>query len=144
MKPPIGTGSLDRIDVANAVVGDKYELVLVENLLRTQIVQYAGGSGDFHPYHHDEPHSIADGFDGIFAHGMLTMGISSRIVSELVGDENIQNLRAELRKQVWPGDTLTGHATVSSIDGNLIGLEIETRNQDGAVVLRGMARAELP
>jgi len=143
MKPPVTTGRLDRIDLETAAVGDTYQLLLVENLLRTQIVQYAGASGDFHPYHHDEPHSIADGFDGIFAHGMLTMGISGRIVSDLVGDDTIRNYRAELRKQVWPGDTLTGHASISSIEGAIVSLDIETRNQDGVVVLRGTARADL-
>lgn len=142
MKPPVSSQSLDRIDLATAAVGDTYELVLVEDLLRTQIVQYAGGSGDFHPYHHDEPHSLADGFDGIFAHGMLTMGISGRIVSELVGDENIRNLRAEMRKQVWPGDTLIGYATVASIEDQVITLELETRNQNDDVVLTGSARAD--
>ena len=35
-------------------VGDTHELVLVEKLSRTQIVMYAGASGDFNPIHHDE------------------------------------------------------------------------------------------
>jgi acyl dehydratase len=35
-------------------VGDKYNEILVEDLKRTQIVQYAGASGDYNPLHTDE------------------------------------------------------------------------------------------
>ena len=36
-------------------VGQEFTEVVVENLTRTQIVQYAGASGDFNPLHTDEP-----------------------------------------------------------------------------------------
>ena len=78
-----------RLDGATVAVGDTASMVVVEDLLRAQIVQYAGASGDFHPYHHDEPHAQAGGFPGVFAHGMLTMGVTGRLLSELVGDEAI-------------------------------------------------------
>ena len=35
-------------------VGDTHSEVLVEDLKRTQIVQYAGASGDYNPLHTDE------------------------------------------------------------------------------------------
>ena len=35
-------------------VGDSYSEVVVEDLTRTQIVQYAGASGDYNPVHSDE------------------------------------------------------------------------------------------
>ena len=35
-------------------VGDSYSDVIVEDLTRTQIVQYAGASGDYNPVHSDE------------------------------------------------------------------------------------------
>ena len=35
-------------------VGDTFSAVVVENLKRTQIVQYAGASGDYNPLHTDE------------------------------------------------------------------------------------------
>jgi len=43
--------------------------VLVENLTRTQIVMYAGASGDFNPIHHDETFATkAAGYPSVFAH----------------------------------------------------------------------------
>jgi len=56
-------------------VGDSHEEVVVDNLTRSQIVQYAGASGDFNPLHSDDlfAREVA-GYPGIFAHGMLGMG----------------------------------------------------------------------
>ena len=35
-------------------IGDSYSEVIVDDLTRTQIVQYAGASGDYNPVHSDE------------------------------------------------------------------------------------------
>ena len=42
------------LEASNISVGDVYEEVVVDNLTRTQIVQYAGVSGDYNPIHTDE------------------------------------------------------------------------------------------
>ena len=43
------------LSASKLAVGDTHEAVIVEDLKRTQIVQYAGASGDFNPLHTDEP-----------------------------------------------------------------------------------------
>ena len=50
-------------------VGDTYSEKIVEDLKRTQIVQYAGASGDYNPLHSDDKFTkeIA-GYPGVFAH----------------------------------------------------------------------------
>ena len=40
-------------------VGDVHEEEVVRNLTRTQIVQYAGTSGDYNPLHTDEIYTTA-------------------------------------------------------------------------------------
>ena len=56
-------------------VGDKKELLLVDDLTRTQIVQYAGASGDYNPLHSDDKFTTeVAGYPSVFAHGMLTHG----------------------------------------------------------------------
>src|ERR1700679_3045179 len=97
-------------------VGDSRELVLVNDLTRTRIVQYAGASGDFNPLHSDEvfAREIA-GFPSVFAHGMLTMGMTGRIVTDWVGVESLTAYAVRFVGQVWPGDSLTAHATVTAI-----------------------------
>src|SRR5208282_3902915 len=63
------------------------EQVVVDNLTRTQIVQYAGASGDYNPLHSDEIFATqVAGYPSIFAHGMLTMGVTGRMLTDYVGD----------------------------------------------------------
>ena len=53
-------------------VGDTYQERLVDDLKRTQIVQYAGASGDYNPVHTDDLFATkVAGYPTVFAHGML-------------------------------------------------------------------------
>jgi len=126
-------------------VGDAFESVVVDNLSRTQIVMYAGASGDFQPLHSDEPFARAMGFRGTFAHGMLTMGLAGKALAEYAGHDRLLRYRARFLAQVWPGDTLTARITVARVRASELeaDLALETRNQDGALVLEGSATARL-
>jgi acyl dehydratase len=44
---------------------------------------------------------------------------------------------------VWPGDSLNSTATVVDVTDGIVNLNIETTNQDGAVVLSGYAAARV-
>jgi acyl dehydratase len=129
-------------------VGDTRTELLVENLSRTQIVQYAGSSGDYNPLHSDELYvTKMAGYPTVFAHGMLTMGMTGRILTDWVGDGRLLSYGARFEKQVWPGDTLTATATVESIeeseDGPVASFTIVTVNDAGDRVLSGTAKARL-
>lgn len=68
-------------------VGDTHEEKVVENLTRTQIVQYAGASGDYNPIHTDEVYTTqVAGYPSVFAHGMLSMGMTGIMLTNYVGD----------------------------------------------------------
>ncbi len=96
-------------------VGDTREMVLVDDLTRTQIVQYAGASGDYNPLHTDEKFTReVAGYPGVFAHGMLTMGMTGRLLTDWVGDGRLTKYGVRFSKQVWPGDTLTATATIDA------------------------------
>jgi acyl dehydratase len=129
-------------------VGDTNTKVLVEDLTRTQIVQYAGASGDYNPVHSDEKfvREIA-GYPTVFAHGMLTMGMTGTLLTDWVGDGRLTNYGVRFVNQVWPGDTLTATAEVTDIrseDGqHLADLKITTVNQDDTPVLTGTATARI-
>ena len=76
-------------------VGRTFELVVVRDLRRSQLVQYAGASGDFHPFHSDEPFALAAGSPrGVFAHGMWTMGATARVLTDAVGDGRLTSYEA--------------------------------------------------
>ena len=134
--------------MADVKVGDTKSLVLVDDLTRTQIVQYAGASGDYNPLHSDDRFTkeIA-GYPSVFAHGMLTMGMTGRVLTDWFGVEGLASYGVRFVKQVWPGDTLTATATVTAVreeDGAaLADLTVETKNQDGDVVMSGTATARL-
>ncbi|MCU1483300.1 MAG: putative dehydrogenase [Actinomycetia bacterium] len=122
-------------------VGDSWERVVADGLTRTQIVMYAGASGDFHPVHHDEVVAAEMGYPSIFAHGMLTMGLTGRLLTDVVGDEGLVRYGARMVSQVWPGDVLTATLTVESVRDGEVELSVRTVNQDGVVVLAGSATA---
>ena len=127
-------------------VGDTYSECLVEDLKRTQLVQYAGASGDYNPLHTDEPFTRkVAGYPTVFAHGMLTMGMTGRMLTNYVGDGRLKRYGVRFTNQVWPGDTLHATATVEEVTGEdgatVVNLNVETTNQDGLVVVRGTASA---
>ena len=122
-------------------VGDTRELVLTEDLTRTQLVQYAGASGDYNPLHSDERFAVeVAGYPSLFAHGMLTMGMTGRVLTDWFGVEALVSYGARFVSQVWPGDRLTATATVTAVgDDGLTEVSVSTTNQDGAVVLTATA-----
>jgi len=129
-------------------VGDTYSERVVEDLKRTQLVQYAGASGDYNPLHTDEKFTKeVAGYPSVFAHGMLSMGLTGKMLTNYVGDGRLTKYGVRFTKQVWPGDDLDATATVDAIreeDGqNLVDLKIETVNQSGVVVLSGSATARI-
>ena len=132
------------LKAADLKVGDTHTERLVEDLKRTQIVQYAGASGDYNPVHTDElfTREVAK-YPTVFAHGMLTMGMTGRMVTNYVGDGRLTEYGVRFTNQVWPGDTLDATATVKAVHDGLVDLDIATVNQDGAVVLTGSAQARV-
>jgi acyl dehydratase len=125
-------------------VGDVHSARLVEDLKRTQIVQYAGASGDYNPLHTDEVFTTkVAGYPSVFAHGMLTMGMTGKMLTDYVGDARLTKYGVRFTSQVWPGDTLEATATVTEVADGLVKLNVSTRNQDGVEVLSGYAEARL-
>ena len=55
-------------------------------LSRADLIRYAGASGDFNPIHWSESAAAALGLPTVIAHGMLTMGLALRVVTEVTGD----------------------------------------------------------
>lgn len=131
-------------DAKNPKVGDRFEQVLVEDLKRTTIVQYAGASGDYNPLHTDEVFATqVAGYPSVFAHGMLTMGMTGRLLTDTFGVTAITRFGGRFTSQVFPGDTLTGVLTIDAIDGDVAEVTVVTRNQDDVVVFQGTGAARL-
>src|SRR5215218_3451762 len=94
------------LSAADVKVGDSRTELVFDNITRTQIVQYAGASGDYNPLHSDEVFTTkVAGYPSVFAHGMLTMGMTGRLVTDLVGAANVTSFGGRFTSQVFPGDT---------------------------------------
>jgi len=129
-------------------VGDRHEAVVVDDLTRTQLVQYAGASGDYNPLHTDEVFATkVAGYPTVFAHGMLSMAMTGHMLTDWVGDGRLTKFGVRFVKQVWPGDTLTASATVEALreeDGvHIVDLSLATTNQRGEPVVTGTATARV-
>jgi acyl dehydratase len=129
-------------------VGDSRSMVVVDNLTRTQIVMYAGASGDYNPLHSDEVYSTqVAGYPSVFAHGMLSMGATGRILTDWFGREHLTRFGVRFVNQVWPGDTLTATATVEAIreEGGThqADVVVTTTNQRDETVVSGSATVRL-
>jgi acyl dehydratase len=127
-------------------VGDTYSEEVCRNLSRTQIVQYAGASGDYNPVHTDQLYTqeIA-GYPSVFAHGMLSMGMTGKMLTNYVGDGRLTAFGVRFTSQVFPGATLTATATVSGIREDngqrIVDLEVSTVDEEGVEVVKGTASA---
>lgn len=129
-------------------IGDEAPQYTVPRLSRTQVVRYAGASGDFNPIHHDEKFSIRAGNETVFAHGMLSMGLMGKMVTDWVGDANLRNFRVRFVNRVWPMDTVVYKAIVTDKGEDngefVISADIYAENQNGVRTIEGSMRAALP
>lgn len=113
-------------------------------LTRTDLVMYAGASGDFNPMHHDEVAAQAAGLPSVFGHGMFTAGLLATAVTNYVGIGTLKSYRVRFTKQTWPGETLTTQVTVrEKRANNEVVLDCAVVNENGEAKVQGEAVAVL-
>ncbi|MDA8358036.1 MAG: MaoC/PaaZ C-terminal domain-containing protein [Actinomycetota bacterium] len=117
-------------------------------LTRTDLVRYAGASGDFNPMHHDEVKAQAAGQPSVFGHGMFSMGLLGTAITDYVGVGNVTRYKVRFARQTWPDEELTTSVVVSGKreEGGrrLVDLDVRLVNQDGEEKVVGEATAEVP
>lgn len=119
-----------------------------KTVTESDVVLYAGITGDFNPAHVDEVQASRSRFGGRIAHGMLSAGfISACIAMRLPGPGTIylsQSLR--FTRPVKIGDTVTARVEVLewNEDKRRARLQTTCRNQHGEVVIDGEALVLVP
>lgn len=111
---------------------------------RDLLKQYAEASGDHNPIHKDEAFAKSVGLPDVIAHGMLTMALAGKYISDWAGGpQNVKEFSARFTKPVIvPAGKivdLTVTAIVTEVTGTGVRLEISATSQ-GVKVL-GMAKA---
>jgi acyl dehydratase len=108
---------------------------------RRDLVRYAGASGDFNVIHWNERVARSVGLPDVIAHGMLTMALAGRFVTEWAGDPGaVTEFAVRFSAPVVvpdddQGTTVEMAGTVTEqLDGNQVAVEVTAR-ADGAKVL---------
>lgn len=111
---------------------------------RAKLVAYANASGDQNPIHQDEEFAKSVGLENVIAHGMFTMALAGRYVSDVAGgSEKVRDFSARFTKPVVvPAGTeveLIVSAKVSAVEGSLVKVDLSAICNEVKVL--GMAKA---
>jgi acyl dehydratase len=111
---------------------------------RAMLKAYADASGDQNPIHQNEEFALSVGLPNVIAHGMLTMALVGKYVTDWAGGSTaVKEYSARFIKPVIvPADQkvdLTVSATVSEIDGDRISITLSATS--AGVKVLGMAKA---
>jgi acyl dehydratase len=138
------------VRMSEVSVGDQLPALSVP-LTRADVVRYAGASGDFNPIHWNERFAAEVGLPDVIAHGMLTMAVAGRLVSEWTGDPGaIVHYGVRFtRPVVVPDDgkgalvELSGKVAKKNDDGT-VKVNITARSADQGVLGGATATVRLP
>lgn len=139
---------MNSIDFSQVNIGDQLPSLEFGTVSRHVLALYCGGSGDHNPIHVDRDFAQAAGYDDVFAHGMLSMAILGRMLTNWTNQENIKTFSVRFAAITKILDEVTATATISDKtveDGEQrLTLEIETRTQTGTKTLTGTAVVAIP
>ncbi len=120
-------------------------------ITREHLVRYAGASGDFNPIHWNERVATSVGLPGVIAHGMLTMGLAARLLTDWLGDPAaVIEYGVRFARPVVVPDDDTGvavrvAASVTEVrDDGVVALEITVRVDDQKVLTQARALCRPP
>lgn len=108
-------------------------------------VMYAGASGDMNPLHYDESFAAnVSPTGGTIAHGMYSMGLASRLLTEWAGGaDKVVSVEVRFTKP-WSLNTPTTFAgTVTDVADGVATVELRATNANGDTVLRGTGKARV-
>ena len=118
---------------------------------RADLVRYAGASGDFNPIHWNERIAKSVGLPDVIAHGMFTMALAGRFLTEWAGDPAaVTGYGVRFSAPVVvPDDDKGATVEVSGIvtgklDGNKVTVDVTARSGDTKVLTRARATVRLP
>ncbi|KQL54013.1 3-hydroxyacyl-ACP dehydratase [Heyndrickxia shackletonii] len=124
------------------------ETLQKDTITHTQLVRYAGASGDFNPIHTVVPIGEEAGLGGVIAHGMLVMGMAGEALTKWFPRQNLRAFKVRFSAMTRPGEKLSIEGIIDdekSVDGERrwIG-KIFVKNENGEVKLKGGFEVKKP
>ena len=128
---------------AEVKAGDMLPEVRFGPVSRTMLALYAGASGDHNPAHIDIDFAKKAGLPDVFAHGMLSFGVLSRVVTQWAGGKSLRSFGARFVSITQVHDVVSCTGRVSECfeqDGERRArIEVVASAQDGRRTLVGEA-----
>lgn len=88
-------------------VGYEFPPLEKKEITHTQLVKYAGASGDFNPIHTVVPFAEEAGLNGAIAHGMLIMGFIGQAIGTWFPEQDLSELSVRFKAMTRPGEKIT-------------------------------------
>lgn len=128
-------------DLSDVEVGHELPTITQPSSLVTSVM-YAAASGDYNPLHYDE--TVASQISptgGTIAHGMFSMGLASRLLTEFAGGPE-RVLEVDVRfTRPWPlGTSTTFGGRVKEVTDDEVVVTLTATNENGDSILRGRGR----
>jgi acyl dehydratase len=143
--PGLNGQSYEQVEAGTEIPPRSYQVT------RRDLVRYAGASGDFNVIHWNERVAKSVGLPNVIAHGMLTMALAGRFVTEWAGDPGaVTEFAVRFSSPVVVPDDDKG-ATVEiagtvaeKLPLNEVRVEITARSEGAKVLTRAHAVVRLP
>ena len=130
-------GEISVLDKLGVDIG--YKTSVAKTITETDIVMFAGISGDLNPIHINENYARKTFFGSRIAHGVLSMALLSAAGTELPGLVILLSMSGKFLKPVRIGDTITAATEVVAVrkDKAIVTLKTSCTNQNGETVVEG-------
>lgn len=111
--------------------GYSFQPLQKEAITHTQLVRYAGASGDFNPIHTVVPFAESAGLGGVIAHGMLIMGFVGQAIGDWFPVKDLSKFSVRFKAMTRPGEKITVKGRVVDQTDNCWICEAEAVNESG-------------
>lgn len=119
-------------------LGDELPPLEKETITHTQLVKYAGASGDFNPIHTVVPIGEQAGLGGVIAHGMLIMGMAGQAITQWFDRRDVRRFRVRFAAMTRPGESIVVRGKVlQALGDDRLLCEVTASNTEGQVKLKG-------
>ncbi len=117
---------------------------LVKHPTTRQLVQYAGAQGDFYEIHYDQDFARSVALPGVILHGLLKAAFLGQLVTDWLDDRGtLQSFEVSYRGVDQPGRPYRCRGRVTTVDGDLVELEVWGEDSDGKKTTVGSATVKL-
>jgi acyl dehydratase len=136
------------VDVKKLEQGDVFPEITYPPVTKTQLVRYAGASGDFNPIHTDDEAARESGLKGVIAQGLMVMGFLGQAIVRWVPKRTLKKFKVRFKGMTFPGDIITVSATVAEKleteeEIKLI-CDAAAKDQNGEIKILGQFEAGVP